>query len=71
MGIYSKSQLLLRPSYTLTPMSDVGDYVVVNPMENGAVEAEIYGPIIMCVEEHMRPPTQGVMLSDLVRGKHK
>src|SRR4051794_35171473 len=52
-------------------MADVDDYVVVDPRANGAVESEIYGPIIMCVEDHMRPPTQGVMLSDIVKGKHK
>jgi hypothetical protein len=52
-------------------MEDTGDYVVVNPIENGIAESEVYGPMIMCVEGHMRPPTQGVILSELVRGKHK
>ncbi len=47
-------------------MTDVNEIVAVAFDENSD-----YGPLIMCVEDHMRPPTQGVMLSQLVRGKHK
>ncbi len=34
-------------------------------------ELKSYGPWIMCIEDHIRPPTKNVMLSELVKGKHK
>ncbi len=36
-----------------------------------APESGSYGPWILCIEDHMRPPTKSVLLSELVRGKHK
>lgn len=35
------------------------------------MSGDAYGPWIMCIEDHMRPPTKCVLLSELVRGKHK
>lgn len=48
-------------------MSDVNHFEVV-PWD--IIDAQSYGPLVMCVESHQRPPTKGVMLSEFVKGGH-
>ena len=47
---------------------DVNDVDIVMPEAN---DAEIYGPLIMCLEHPKAGRTKGVMLSELVRKRHK
>lgn len=48
-----------------TRISPVNEVAFVEPVNETS-----YGPYIYCVEDHKRPPTQGVLLSDLVRESH-
>jgi len=40
-------------------------------VESKCAENEKYGPLIMCIEDHKRPPTKMVLLCDLVKGGHE